>query len=230
MQKGEIDMVSIVIPNWNTTELLVNCLKAIQNNNLKTDYEIIVVDNASTDGFAEALKGFPECRVIQNRRNLGFSISIIQGLLISEGKYVCFLNSDTEPQGLWLDYLVEYLEGHPECGLTAPAANNVCCIRQDPNVNKGENVEIAGETIPFMCVVIPKRLFQELGLPAITYGEDVDFCKRLEGRYKKMVIGKAYVKHLGSLCWVINKIGRNQFVQIDFAKKLANQWIEEENG
>lgn len=221
-------LVSIIIPNWNTTELLDKCIKAIYSSDLKTSYEIIVVDNASEDGFSEWTKTHPEVRIIQNDFNLGFSISIIQGLLISKGKYACFLNSDTEPAKGWLDYLIEYLDSDPKCGLVAPSGENVCCRSQSPDVNKGENIEIKGETIPFMCVVIPKRRFVEDGLPVIHYGEDVEFCNRVRSKgYKTMIVGNAFVKHAGSQCWVLNKVGRNQKVQQDFARDIAKNWMGE---
>lgn len=222
------NLVSIVIPNWNTTKELESCVTAIHKSNLSIKYEIIVIDNASEDWFYEWKAMHPEVKVIQNDINLGFSISIVQGLLISKGRYVCFLNSDTEPAEHWLDYLVEYLELDPKCGLVAPAAYNVCRPEQAPGFNKGENVEVR-EVIPFMCVVIPKRIFCELGLPVIRYGEDVEYCNRIRGHgYKTVVVGKAFVVHLGSQCWVVNKIGRNQFVQINFAKEvIEKRWLGE---
>lgn len=221
-------ITSIIIPNWNTTGELSDCVEAIYNSKLKLSYEIIVVDNASIDGFKDWIAIHPEIRYIENIRNMGFSIAINQGLLISEGKYACFLNSDTKPAEGWLDYMVEYLESHPECGLVAPFGENVCCKEQARSNDTGQDVEIVGHTIPFMCVVIPKYIFTKIGFPVIYYGEDVEFCNRLRSnKYKTVIVSKSFVSHLGSQCWVINNIGRNQAVQLEFARNLLKKWLGE---
>lgn len=222
-------VASVVIPNWNTTGYLDDCVSIIRGYELKTPYEIIVVDNASTDTFPRWKDQHPDVRVIQNDTNLGFSISIVQGILISKGKYVCILNVDTGPGKGWLDYLVDYLESDPMCGLVAPFATNVCCKAQGPKCDLGENVEIKGETIPFMCVVIPKRIFREIGLPAIRYGEDTEYNNRIRAKgYKTIVVTKAFVNHIGSQGWIVNKIGRNSRAQQEFARDVIEKgWLGE---
>jgi len=95
MEKG-IDF-SIIIVSWNCKKYLDECLKSIRKNVGPMNYEIIVVDNASTDGTVEFLKDcFPEVKIIQNKKNWGFGKANNQGILVSQGRCLLLLNPDTE--------------------------------------------------------------------------------------------------------------------------------------
>jgi GT2 family glycosyltransferase len=88
--------VSIVIVNYNTKELTLNCLTSIVSKTTGLKYEIIVVDNASTDSSCEEIKqNFSETILIENNDNLGFARANNIATRVSNGKYVFFLNSDT---------------------------------------------------------------------------------------------------------------------------------------
>lgn len=88
--------VSIIIVNYNTKELLKNCLFSIIEQTKDIDYEIIVSDNASSDGSVEIIKKeFPQVLLIENKENLGFGKANNKGLEIAKGKYIFYLNSDT---------------------------------------------------------------------------------------------------------------------------------------
>ena len=105
-------VVSIVIPVFNQVEYTRRCLESIwQNTDNSIPYEIIVVDNASTDGTEEFLQSVqaqhPHLRVVRNRENLGFSRACNQGAEVARGQYLLFLNNDTEPQPGWLPALLE---------------------------------------------------------------------------------------------------------------------------
>jgi GT2 family glycosyltransferase len=89
--------VSIIIVSYNTKELLLNCLKSIFRHDPKVEKEVIVVDNASTDGSPHAVKTlFPQVTVIENDQNLGFAAASNQGVHHASGAYVLLLNSDTK--------------------------------------------------------------------------------------------------------------------------------------
>ena len=90
--------LSIIVVSWNTSELLKSCLKSVQLNMSGTiSYEIIVVDNASCDGSAEMVKRlFPEVRLIQNTKNIGFGAAVNQAAKISSGDSILLLNSDAQ--------------------------------------------------------------------------------------------------------------------------------------
>jgi GT2 family glycosyltransferase len=88
--------VSIIIVNWNTKELLRNCLSSVYEYAGNVDYEVIVIDNASTDGSAEMVKNdFQQVILIENSDNRGFAAANNQGMAIAKGRYVLLLNSDT---------------------------------------------------------------------------------------------------------------------------------------
>lgn len=112
--------LSIIIVSYNTRELLASCLSAIYQNT-ETPFEIIVVDNHSTDGSIEKVKAaYPQVRVIESETNLGFSKANNLGARASKGELLLFLNSDTQVR-LWaLDRLVAFLEDHSEVGIVGP--------------------------------------------------------------------------------------------------------------
>lgn len=111
-------MVSIIIPVWNNLELTHNCLKSILLNTRDSDYEIIFVDNGSTDGARDYLKNldYKEIKKIFLDQNIGFVGACNSGARLASGKYLLFLNNDTEVQKDWLKALVDFAETTPDCG------------------------------------------------------------------------------------------------------------------
>jgi len=118
--------LSIIIVNYNTKELLLDCLGSIKKNTKKISYEIILVDNASTDGSIEILRRLksPDVKIVLNRQNLGFSKANNQGIKIAKGRYVLLLNSDTKVQDGILDEMIEYMDESPKTGVAGCALKN----------------------------------------------------------------------------------------------------------
>lgn len=88
--------VSVIIVNWNTRDILCNCLQSVYEQAGEVDFEVIVIDNASTDGSVEMVKkDFPQVDLIENSKNRGFAAANNQGMAIAHGRYVLLLNSDT---------------------------------------------------------------------------------------------------------------------------------------
>lgn len=106
--------VSIIIVNYNTKELIIECLKSIY---LKTElvaYEIIVVDNASVDGSVEVLSElFPDIIFVRNEKNIGFGRANNEGVKVSKGEYLFFLNPDTILLNNAIGILVDFLRKNP---------------------------------------------------------------------------------------------------------------------
>lgn len=103
--------LSIIIISYNTEDLLKNCISSIISSIISFDYEIIVVDNHSTDGSLEMLKtNFPQVKVIANKENLLFAKANNQGATIAKGEYLLLLNSDTIVYGDNINRLVSYFE------------------------------------------------------------------------------------------------------------------------
>src|SRR5690349_4551484 len=88
--------ISIIILSWNDQQHLAKCLESLAPGAKSRTMEVIVVDNASTDGSPEMVeKKFPRVKLIRNRENLGFARGNNIGIKASQGRYVCLLNSDT---------------------------------------------------------------------------------------------------------------------------------------
>src|SRR5262249_10340775 len=112
----ERPLVSIVIPVWNELEFTRRCLAAIQKTT-QQPYEIIVVNNGSTDGTTEYLNQLTgKVKVVNHPENVGFVQGCNSGAKEARGKYILLLNNDTEPQTGWLEALVETLEADETVG------------------------------------------------------------------------------------------------------------------
>lgn len=106
--------VSIVIVNWNTREILRDCLESVARNAGAVELEVIVVDNASVDGSVALVKqAFPHVRLIQNAENRGFAAANNQGIAIARGRYVLLLNSDTLVLDGAVERAVAFADAHP---------------------------------------------------------------------------------------------------------------------
>lgn len=109
--------LSIIIVNWNTSQLLKECLQSIFQETQSISYEIIVIDNGSIDGSAKMVEEkFPSVTLILNSENLGFPAANNQGLHIGNGRYRLLLNSDTLVINGALENLVRFADKHPEAG------------------------------------------------------------------------------------------------------------------
>jgi len=109
--------LSICIVNWNTKSLLRKCLKSIYDETQEIYFEVIVVDNASQDGSVEMLeKDFPQCHTIPSKVNLGFSKGNNLAIKHANGKYILFLNPDTELTTNALSEMQKFLERNTSYG------------------------------------------------------------------------------------------------------------------
>ncbi|MBI2430668.1 MAG: glycosyltransferase family 2 protein [Candidatus Levybacteria bacterium] len=109
--------LSIIIVSYNTKDILQACLESVYRNLPKDATEVIVVDNASTDGSVEMVeKEFPKVIAIENKENVGFSKANNIGLKKAEGKYILFLNSDTVVCKNTLDEMIVFMDSYPHAG------------------------------------------------------------------------------------------------------------------
>ena len=113
------DPFSVVIPNWNGLRFLAVCLDALRGQTL-ADIEVILVDNASTDGSQDFVRaGYPEVRLIELDENRGFTGACNLGMEAAAGKYIALLNNDTEVESDWAEQVARAFESHPEAGIIA---------------------------------------------------------------------------------------------------------------
>jgi|Deesub1362A_J573_1020465.scaffolds.fasta_scaffold00073_62 hypothetical protein len=116
-------IVSIIIVNWNGEAFLRDCFHSLQDQTYK-DFEVIFVDNASTDNSVSVVKelvsslDFP-IKLIELSENTGFTGGNIEGLKHCSGKYIALLNNDTVATDRWLEALVRAMDVHPEVGICA---------------------------------------------------------------------------------------------------------------
>jgi len=111
--------LTIIIVSWNVRDLLRRCLESVETDGLET--EIIVVDNASSDGSPDMIRAeFPHVHLIANEENRGFTVANNQGLAISQNQYLLLLNPDTEVVADALAIMVRYMDAHPEVGALGP--------------------------------------------------------------------------------------------------------------
>jgi GT2 family glycosyltransferase len=117
--------ISVVILSWNDKQYLETCLQSLKDATCTCSMEIIVVDNASTDGSPEMVEtSFPEVKIIRNAENLGFPRGNNVGIKASCGKYIYLLNSDIKVFPGCLDTLADYLDQNPEVGMVGPRILN----------------------------------------------------------------------------------------------------------
>lgn len=113
--------ISIIIPSWNAKKYLQTCIESTirETQNYKT--EIIVVDNASTDGSVELVKEqFQHVKLICNDANLGFATANNIGIKNSSGKYIFLINSDVKVLNGTIGRMLAYMNEHPEIGMLGP--------------------------------------------------------------------------------------------------------------
>jgi N-acetylglucosaminyl-diphospho-decaprenol L-rhamnosyltransferase len=109
--------LTTIISCYNTLELVRDCLRSIYENPPREAYEIILVDDASTDGTSEMVcETFPEVRLLRNDVNRHYTYSNNRGIDQARGAYVLLLNNDTIVRPQALDAMIDFLRKHPEAG------------------------------------------------------------------------------------------------------------------
>lgn len=135
-------LVSIIIVNYNGITHLNECLQSLSAQEYP-DYEVILVDNQSSDGSLElAKREFPAVRVVESLENLGYSGAANLGLQYARGAYVAVLNMDVVVEPNWLGPLVDFLESQPQAGAVAP---KILLYNDRDKINAlGQNVHVTG--------------------------------------------------------------------------------------
>lgn len=107
-------LFSVIIVNWNGVRHLAQCLESLRRQSL-VDFEIVLVDNGSSDGSVEFVKNnYPEVTLTELQENAGFAGGVNAGIKASCGDYVVLLNNDTEVSAAWLEQLSAAVETHPD--------------------------------------------------------------------------------------------------------------------
>jgi hypothetical protein len=133
--------LSIIIVNWNSKEFLGACLQSVRQFTREIEQEILVIDSGSYDGADELLRTkFPEVIYIQNRENIGFARSNNSAFRAAKGKYILFLNPDTELISSAINLMLEHIRNTPSVGavgcklLNADNSVQTSCIQAFPTI------------------------------------------------------------------------------------------------
>ena len=163
---GRIPLTSIVIPVYNNLAWTKRCINSIYNIKSRSPFEIIVVDDCSTEDYTLLLKDFPGVRLLHNEENLGFLRTVNYGVSEAKGEYVLILNNDTEVLPDWLDELTSALYNHPEAGMIG---SQLIHLNTGTLQESGNLICKNGDMMPLGRGVDPDH-------PQFTYFREVDFC------------------------------------------------------
>ena len=118
--------LSIIIVNYNVTELLRKCLQSINQYVNGFDYEVIVVDNCSPDNsWKQLIQEFSNVKFIESSLNNGFAVANNFGVKIAQGEYVLLLNPDTELEGFYMKKLLDFADSQPRFGCLGIRMHNL---------------------------------------------------------------------------------------------------------
>ncbi len=217
---------SIVIVNWNTKALLAGCLASIAEHPPSGAYEVIVVDNASTDGSPVMLRDrFPDVTLLVNEENVGFAAANNVGIAQSHGDYILLLNSDTVVRAGALDALLRFMETEPEAGAAGARLINgdgtlqPSCSALPTLLREGMHLFHLDfrqrrmmqrwdtrqprpvEVLLGACMLVRRTALEQIGLMDegyFMYSEEVDYCRRLrDAGWKLYWVPQAEVVHYG---------------------------------
>ncbi|MDY7032726.1 MAG: glycosyltransferase, partial [Thermodesulfobacteriota bacterium] len=236
---------SIIILTYNQIEFTKKCIDSLKRFT-DASYELIFVDNGSTDGTVEYLRSMihdseskTDCRLICNKQNLGFAKGCNQGMDIATGEYILLLNNDVVLTEGWLEEMIRCAESDARIGVVGPCSNYVVGSQLDRNADYSSMEEMHSYAAQFrnhhkgwwfetfriigFCMLIKREVIDRIGLLDERFGlgnyEDDDYCYRARmAGYKLMVAGDVFIHHFGSRSFAGN--GINYTKQIERNKKL----------
>jgi GT2 family glycosyltransferase len=215
---------SIVVLAYNGCDALTRpCIESLLEHTHPGSYELILVDNASSDTtadyFRQLASQYPFVRLCLNPKNKGYAGGNNDGIRLAAGRYIVLLNNDTLVGPGWLEPMLQRLETTLEIGLLGPVTNSAGNEQRVDlaGLNEQNFVEIANqyslaqrdrwfdtEKLGFFCVAGRREVFEQVGLLDEGFGlgmfEDDDYCVRVrKAGYKLAVVEDAFVFHKGSM-------------------------------
>jgi O-antigen biosynthesis protein len=210
--------VSLVVVTFNNLDFTKRCLESVIAHSDYLNMEIIVVDNASSDGSREYLTHWetlgPGRRVILNEQNTGFAAANNLGMASATGDYFVLLNNDTVVTSGWLRTMLQHFKRNPDIGLVGPVTNNIgneakidLAYKDLDEMHRASSNYIASHmgqlfdlrTLAFFCVMLRRDLYERIGPLDEAYGlgffEDDDYCRRVQQTGLRIVCARDVFVH-----------------------------------
>jgi GT2 family glycosyltransferase/glycosyltransferase involved in cell wall biosynthesis len=210
--------VSVVVLCYNNLALTKACLESVERHSLWSNLELVVVDNASSDGTPGELQRFaatrPWVKVVLNDTNLGFAAGNNAGLAVATGEILVMLNNDTQVSPGWIHGLWRHLDRDPGLGLVGPVTNN---IGNEAKIDAGyaepadmprwaaeravrhANQQSDCRVLAFFCVALRRRVYEQVGGLDESFGlgffEDDDYCNRARAAGWRLAIAEDVFVH-----------------------------------
>ncbi|HMB60080.1 MAG TPA: glycosyltransferase [Xanthomonadales bacterium] len=243
-------LVSIVIPVYNKWEYTAACLRSIVKVRSKASFEVIVVDDHSSDESAERLEKIDGLKFIRNPKNVGFVGSCNRGAEAARGQYILLLNNDTQVTDGWLDALLHTFNHFPDTGMAGArlvypdgrlqeAGGMIFSDGSGWNYGKNDRAEKPEYSFTRevdycsgACIVLPAELYRRLGgldeRYAPAYYEDTDLAFRVRAAGLKVrVQGAATIVHFeGVTAGTDITTGTKRYQEIN-RKKFLDRWKSE---
>ncbi|MDO7906573.1 glycosyltransferase [Paenibacillus sp. JX-17] len=236
---------SMVVLTYNQLEYTKLCIDSIRTYTSPETYEIIIVDNLSTDGTREWLKEQPDLKLILNDENLGFPKGCNQGIEAATGELILLLNNDTVVTSHWLDNMITCLNSSPDIGAVGCVTNN-CSYGQQISVPydnseleamqafaadfNQSNQELWEERLKLVgfCYLFRAEIAKQIGLldEIFTPGnyEDDDYSIRIrEAGYRLMLCRDTFIHHFGSVSFKQKAVRLKQLLAKN-RQKFMDKW------
>jgi GT2 family glycosyltransferase len=217
-KRGDVILISIVILTLNQMALTQACLESIRRHTPEP-YELILVDNGSTDGTLDYLRLQPDVILIENGENKGFAKGCNQGFERSSGDYIMFLNNDTVVTANWMTHLLRALDADPRIGMVGPVSNFVSGHQQvevtytsldglddfaRAHMDSHSGIYMDVRLLIGFCMLTKRSVLEEVGLFDEIFGygnlEDADLSLRLiRSGYGLRVVQDSFIHHVGSV-------------------------------
>ena len=248
-------LVSIIIPVYNQWDYTYSCLFSVLKNTQNVSYEVIIADDVSSDKTKDINKYIKNINIIRNKKNLGFLLNCNNAAKYAKGKYLLFLNNDTNVQKDWLKYLVDLIEKDEKIGMVGSKliypdgklqeAGGIIWKdgsgwnygRLDDPDKPEYNYVKEVDYISGAAIMIKKSLWEEIGgfderyVPAYFEDSDLAFEVRKKG-YKVMYQPKSVVVHFEGISHGKEISEGIKAYQIENRKKFVEKWkdvLEKEN-